>query len=121
MTRRLSWADSHVALNCFGLGLVHGHGVAQLQATLGFFKCDDHRNLLVIQQMKRLAFDGDNFVPNTVQDAVCYAASHQFKAWVQKYGAIAAFQQLRILGSKTTIGFLIDLLAPGIILSLIHI
>ena len=65
--------------------------------------------------MKRLVFDDDNFVPNTVQDAVCYAASHQFKAWVQKYGAIAAFQQLRVLGSKTTIGFLVDLLAPGII------
>ena len=65
--------------------------------------------------MKRLVFESDNFVPNTVQDAVCYAASHQFKAWVQKYGAVAAFQQLRVLGSKTTIGFLVDLLAPGII------
>ena len=65
--------------------------------------------------MKRLVFEGDNFIPNTVQDAVSYAASHQLKAWVQQYGAIAAFQQLRVLGSKTTIGFLIDLLAPGII------
>ena len=44
-----------------------------------------------------------------------HAASHQFKAWVQKYGTVAAFQQLRVLGSKTTIGFLVDLLAPGII------
>ena len=65
--------------------------------------------------MKRLVFEGDNFVPNTVQDAVIYSASHQFKAWVQQYGAIAAFQQLRVLGSKTSVGFLIDLLAPGII------
>ena len=115
MTRRFSWADSHMSFNCFRLRFVDGHGVAQLEAAFGFFKCDDHGNVLVIQQMKRLVFEGDNFIPNTVQDAVIYAASHQFKAWVQKYGAVAAFQQLRVLGSKTTIGFLVDLLAPGII------
>ena len=64
--------------------------------------------------MKRL-FNGNNFVPHTVQDAVTYLASHQFKALVQQYGAVAAFQQLRVLGSKTAVGFLVDLLAPGII------
>ena len=39
------------------------------------------------------------------------------KPWpfVKQNGAVAAFEQLRRLGSKTSVGFLIDLLAPGII------
>ena len=65
--------------------------------------------------MKSLVFDGDHSIPNTIQDVVRYTASHQFKAWVQQYGTIAAFQQLRILGSQTAVGFLVDLLSPGII------
>ena len=46
---------------------------------------------------------------------MCYAASHQWQAFVKQYGAIAAFEQLRRLGSKTSVGLLVDLLAPGII------
>ena len=46
---------------------------------------------------------------------MCYAASHQWQAWVKKHGAVVAFEQLRRLGSETSVGFLIDLLAPGII------
>ena len=34
---------------------------------------------------------------------------------MKQYGAIAAFEQLRRLGSQTSVGFLVDLLAPGII------
>ena len=41
--------------------------------------------------------------------------SHQWQAFVKQYGTIAAFEQLRRLGSKTSVGFLIDLLAPGVI------
>ena len=65
--------------------------------------------------MKRLAFNGTDCIPNTIQDAMSYAASHQFKAWVKKYGSIAAFEQLRMLGSKAAVGFSIDLLAPGVV------
>ena len=65
--------------------------------------------------MKRLALQGVNFIPHSVQDAMCYAASHQWQAWVKEHGTVAAFQQLRRMGSKTSVGFLIDLLAPGII------
>ena len=63
--------------------------------------------------MKRLALQSSHFIPNSVQDAVCYAASHQWQAWVKT--AVVAFEQLRRLGGKTSVGFLIDLLAPGII------
>ena len=65
--------------------------------------------------MKRLAINSRHFVPHSVQDAVCYAASHQWQAFVKQNGAIAAFEQLRRLGGKTSVGFLIDLLAPGVI------
>ena len=65
--------------------------------------------------MKRLALQSANFVPHSIQDAMCYAASHQWQAWVKEHGTVAAFQQLRRMGSKTSVGFLIDLLAPGII------
>ena len=65
--------------------------------------------------MKRLAIQGSHFIPDSVQDAMCYAASYQWQAFVKQYGAIAAFEQLRRLGGKTSVGFLIDLLAPGII------
>ena len=65
--------------------------------------------------MKRLAINSRHFVPHSVQDAVGYAATHQWQAFVKQYGAIAAFEQLRRLGSKTSVGLLVDLLAPGII------
>ena len=65
--------------------------------------------------MKRLAIQGSHFIPHSVQDAMCYAASHQWQAFVKQYGTIAAFEQLRRLGSKTSVGLLVDLLAPGII------
>ena len=65
--------------------------------------------------MKRLVVEGLNGVPDGVQNAVRYAAAHQWQAFVKQYGTIAAFEQLRRLGSKTSVGFLIDLLAPGVI------
>ena len=46
---------------------------------------------------------------------MCYAAAHQWQAFVKQHGAVAAFQQLRRLGRQTSVRFLIDLLAPGII------
>ena len=65
--------------------------------------------------MKRLVVEGFHCVPDGVQNAVRYAAAHQWQAWVKKHGAVIAFEQLRRLGSQTSVGFLIDLLAPGII------
>ena len=65
--------------------------------------------------MKRLAINSRHFVPHSVEDAVRYAAAHQWQAWVKEHGAVIAFEQLRRLGSQTSVGFLIDLLAPGII------
>ena len=65
--------------------------------------------------MKRLVVEGLNGIPDGVQNAVRYAAAHQWQAWVKQNGTVAAFQQLRRLGSQTTVRFLIDLLAPGII------
>ena len=46
---------------------------------------------------------------------MCYAASHQWQAFVKQYGTIAAFKQDRVLGSKTAVGVLVALLSPGII------
>ena len=51
--------------------------------------------------LKRLAINSFDLVPHSV--------------WVKKHGAVIAFEQLRRLGSQTSVGFLIDLLAPGII------
>ena len=65
--------------------------------------------------MKRLAFNGSNSVPDSIQDAIAYQTTHQFKAWVKQYGSVFAFEQLRTLGSKAAVGFLIDLLAPGVV------
>ena len=65
--------------------------------------------------MKRVLVEGFNGIPDGVQNAVRYAAAHQWQAFVKQNGAIAAFEQLRRLGGKTSVGFLIDLLAPGII------
>ena len=65
--------------------------------------------------MKRLAIKAENCIPNTIQDAIAYQTAHQFKASVQKYGSVFAFEQLRTLGSKAAVGFLVDLLAPGIV------
>ena len=65
--------------------------------------------------MKRLVVEGNNCVPNRVKNAICYAASHQWQAFVKQNGAVAAFEQLRRLGGQTTVRFLVDLLAPGII------
>ena len=65
--------------------------------------------------MKRLVVEGFHCVPDGVQNAVRYAATHQWQAWVKQNGTVAAFQQLRRLGGQTTVRFLVDLLAPGII------
>ena len=65
--------------------------------------------------MKRVLVEGFHSVPDSVQNAVRYAAAHQWQAWVKQNGTVAAFQPLRRLGSQTTGRFLIDLLAPGII------
>ena len=65
--------------------------------------------------MKRVLVEGFQCVPDGVQNAVRYAAAHQWQAWVKQNGTVAAFQQLRRLGSQTSVRFLIDLLAPGII------
>ena len=65
--------------------------------------------------MKRLVVERFHAVPDGVQNAVRYAATHQWQAWVTQNGTVAAFQQLRRLGSQTTVRFLVDLLAPGVI------
>ena len=65
--------------------------------------------------MKRVLVEGLNGIPDGVQNAVRYAAAHQWQTWVKQNGAVAAFQQLRRLGGQTSVRFLVDLLAPGII------
>ena len=65
--------------------------------------------------MKRVLVEGFHGVSNSVQNAVRYAATHQWQAWVKQNGTVAAFQQLRRLGGQTTVRFLVDLLAPGVI------
>ena len=65
--------------------------------------------------MKRVLVEGFHRVPDGVQNAVRYAAAHQWQAFVKQNGAVAAFQQLRRLGGQTSVRFLVDLLAPGII------
>ena len=65
--------------------------------------------------MKRLVVEGLYGIPDGVQNAMRYAAAHQWQAFVKQNGAVAAFQQLRRLGGQTSVRFLVDLLAPGII------
>ena len=65
--------------------------------------------------MKRVLVEGFHCIPDGVQNAMRYAATHQWQAFVKQNGAIAAFQQLRRLGGQTSVRFLVDLLAPGII------
>ena len=65
--------------------------------------------------MKRVLVKGFNGVPDGVQNAMRYAAAYPWQAWVKQNGTVAAFQQLRRLGGQTTVRFLVDLLAPGII------
>ena len=65
--------------------------------------------------MKRVLVEGFHCVPDGVQNAMRYAAAHQWQAFVKQNGAVAAFQQLRRLGGQTTVRLLVDLLAPGVI------
>ena len=62
-----------------------------------------------------LLVNAHHLIPYTIQNAVRDSTTHQLKTWIQEYGTVVAFQQLRVLGSKASVGFLVDLHAPGII------
>ena len=65
--------------------------------------------------MNQLAIQRLQCVPNTIQNAVRYTAAYQWEPWVQKHLTVVALEQLRRLGSKAAVGFLVNALAPGVI------
>ena len=54
-------------------------------------------------------------IPYGICNAVIRLNANQWRALVQQYGPVFAFQQARIFGGQAAVAFLIDLLTPGII------
>ena len=65
--------------------------------------------------MNHLAVQRFQRVPDTIQNAVRYAAADQGKTWMKQYLSVVALEQLRRVGGKASVGFLVNALAPGII------
>ena len=95
------------------LAFVDCHRVAQGQDFRSFLIRQTNLFSSLRTKMQLISNVGDR-VPYGICNAVLNLRPNQWRALIQQYGPVFAFQQARLFGGQAAVDILIDLLSPGI-------